>query len=158
MWWHTLKVIVLVVLMHCGVETRAVQDGAQTPLYQMVDNSTAQSPTYERIRIQTTEDLDKLYALIRSYVLNPSLAETVKDVHIDTQDWPAGCYCRSDLEKEEQEHQVLSTSSSVGNLPMLATKALIVAADSPVRATKFSSVMSAAWNPKMAPISVFRVN
>ena len=103
-----MKVIVLVVLMHCGVETRAVQDGAQTPLYQMVDNSTAQSPTYERIRIQTTEDLDKLYALIRSYVLNPSLAETVKDVHIDTQDWPAGCYCRSDLEKEEQEHHVTS--------------------------------------------------
>jgi hypothetical protein len=63
---------------------------------------------YERIRIQNAEDLDRLYELIRSYVLDPYLAETVKDVHIDTVHWGEGCCFRADLEKEEQEHLVTS--------------------------------------------------
>jgi hypothetical protein len=63
-------------------------------------------PQYERIRLFKQDDLGHLFPLLRIYALDPSIAETVKDIHIAVSNWIGrGCF-RFRLQVQEEEKEV----------------------------------------------------
>ncbi|KAH7001145.1 hypothetical protein EDB80DRAFT_85272 [Ilyonectria destructans] len=64
------------------------------------------SVSYRRIRITTRDDIESLYPIIATYVIQPSLADSVAELVLDSDRWPSSrtpYLIMSDINKELKE-------------------------------------------------------
>ncbi|KAL6413191.1 putative f-box domain containing protein [Ilyonectria robusta] len=64
------------------------------------------SVSYSRIRITTRDDIESLYPIIAAYVIQPSLADSVAELVLDSDGWPSSrtsYLFMSDINKELKE-------------------------------------------------------